>query len=496
MARYYITTAIPYVNADPHIGFALELVQADALARYHRLLGEETYFVTGTDENALKNVQSAEKAGQAVGEFVARHAARFSELAAALGISNDDFIRTTEERHIRGAQKLWEACAAAGDIYKKAYTGLYCVGCEAFITPKELTDGLCPEHRVKPQEITEENYFFRLSRYQDQLADLIGSGQLDIVPGGRRNEIAEFIRQGLEDFSISRSQERAKHWGIPVPGDPSQVMYVWFDALTNYINALGYGESDEKFGRFWDANDRTVHLVGKGITRFHAVYWPAMLLSAGLKPPRQILVHGYITVEGEKMSKSLGNVVDPFQAVQQYGAETVRYFLLREFSSQEDGDFSWKNVGIRYTSDLANGLGNLVQRTATLIASEPGGAVAYRATWDAEEPALAAVLDDAAYHRAFAQFRLHEAAAEVWGKIAAANVFINEHEPWKLAGEERGRILGIVATMLCHIAWLLQPFMPETSGRIGERFGVPLVNWKDGQSIRAAKGEALFPRRG
>jgi methionyl-tRNA synthetase len=495
MSRFFISTAIPYVNANPHIGFALELVQADAVARYHRMLGDEVLFVTGTDENALKNVQSAEKAGEPVKEFVERHAQIFAELTRVLHISNDDFIRTTEERHVIGAQKLWKACLDAGDIYKKKYTGLYCTGCEAFITPKELIDGLCPEHKTKPQEIEEENYFFRLSKYQDKLAELISLDRLTIIPVGRKNEMLEFIKQGLEDFSISRSQERAKHWGIPVPDDPSQVMYVWFDALTNYINVLGYGAGDKKFNQYWSGNDQIVHLIGKGITRFHAIYWPAMLLSAGLIPPKRILVHGYVNVEGEKMSKSLGNVVDPFEVSERYGAETVRYFLLREFSSIEDGDFTYKALESRYNSDLANGLGNLVQRVATLLESKMNSEAVYRSNLESTEPMLAQVLDDTAYHNAFEQFRLHDVAANVWAKIALANVYLNEKEPWK-AGEEQHQTLIVSAAMIVHIARLLQPLMPETAQKVADIYGASLAqDLTDGQTIKIKKGEVMFPRR-
>src|SRR3989344_1095214 len=309
MNKYFISTAIPYVNSDPHIGFALELIQGDVLARYRRLMGDEVFFVNGTDENALKNAQAAEKAGVDVSKFVEQHAEKFKKLSEVLNISNNDFIRTTEERHVKGAQKLWKACKPE-DIYKKAYKGLYCVGCEEFKTQKDLIEGVCLEHRTKPEEVEEQNYFFKLSKYEKELLRLIESNEIKITPSSRKNETLEFIRGGLEDFSISRSRERAKNWGIPVPGDDSQIQYVWFDALTNYINALGYGISlvgeDARFKEFWE-NGQTAHLVGKGITRFHAIYWPAMLLSAGLALPKEIFVHGYVTVDGEKISKSIGN---------------------------------------------------------------------------------------------------------------------------------------------------------------------------------------------
>ena len=372
LEKYFITTAIPYVNGYPHLGHALEFVQTDVLARYNRLRGREVFFLTGTDENALKNVQSAEKAGEDVKTFIDRHADVFRKLTEVLNLSNDDFIRTTEERHILGAQKLWKACEERGDIYKKKYQGLYCVGCESFKTEKELIDGLCPEHKVEPEKVEEENYFFRLSGYEKEILRMIESDELKILPSSRKNELTSFIKEGLEDFSISRSRERVKNWGIPVPGDDSQILFVWFDALSNYINALGYGGDESKFQEWWENNPNKEHLIGKGITRFHAIYWPAVLISAKLKLPSQILVHGYLTIDGEKISKSLGNVIDPFKVVEKYGVDPVRYFLLREISSGEDGDFSEKKLEQRYQADLANGLGNLVQRVLTLIENNLG----------------------------------------------------------------------------------------------------------------------------
>ena len=355
--KFYITTALPYVNSAPHIGFALEIVQTDVIARYHRMLKEDVFFLTGTDENSLKNVQTAQKEGIKVKELVDRNAKRFYALKDCLNLSFDDFIRTTEERHIKGAQKLWLACEK--DIYKKRYKGLYCVGCEAFYKESELQNGLCPEHKTKPEIVEEENYFFRLSKYQRQLKHIIETEQVKIIPQVRKNETLSFIDSGLEDFSISRSVKRAQGWGIPVPGDSSQIQYVWFDALSNYINALGYAENKDNFRRYWPAD---VHCIGKGILRFHTVYWLAILLSAGLSLPKTIFVHGYITVNGQKMSKSLGNVVDPFKLVEKYGADAVRYFLLREIPPVEDGDYTPEKFKVRYNADLAGGLGNLVAR--------------------------------------------------------------------------------------------------------------------------------------
>ncbi len=465
--KYFISTAIAYTNADPHIGFALELIQADALARYQRLLEKDIFFVTGTDENALKNVQSAEKAGIEVNKFVEKGAERFRKLTEALNISKNDFIRTTEVRHIKGAQKFWKACRQ-DDIYKKKYKGLYCVGCEEFKTQKDLINGLCPEHKVKPEVVEEENYFFKLSKYQGQLLKLIESGELKITPGSRKNEILEFIRGGLEDFSISRSKERAKNWGISVPGDDSQIMYVWFDALTNYINALGYGDSDARFKEYWE-NGRVVHLVGKGITRFHAIYWPAMLLSAGLALPKEIIVHGYVTVDGEKISKSIGNVVDPFSVVEKYGTDVVRYFLLREIPSGEDGDFSYKKLEERYSGDLANGLGNLVQRTITLIDTKLNGELIYKYDLVEKEVKEKTEAIFKNYTENIDSFLLHEALGRTWDLIGYANKYIDDKKPWAAVKHDEAEFLATmnnVVFILYNIAWMLVPFLPEIADKI------------------------------
>lgn len=497
-SKYFISTAIPYVNADPHIGFALELLQADVLARYHRQKGEEVFFLTGSDENALKNVQAAEKAGLPVRSFVDERVAMFRRLTETLNISNDDFIRTTEERHIAGAHKLWQACDTAGDIYKKKYQGLYCVGCEAFVTDKDLVDGLCPEHHTKPEPVEEENYFFRLSKYQDKLLSLVDSDELKVVPVTRKNEVAEFIRHGLEDFSISRSTKRAKEWGIPVPGDPDQIMYVWFDALTNYINGLGYGTGDSRFQEWWQGNAHTAHLIGKGVLRFHAVYWPAMLMSAGLKPPKEVLVHGYVTVDGAKISKTVGNVIDPFTVVDKYGLDAVRYFLLREIPSWDDGDFSYEKLEARYNSDLANGLGNLVQRVATLIDAKLGGELIYNSKLTEGEELIALTYDDKAYQEWIAQFRLHDALADVWKKVTLSDAYIDGKKPWAVIKHDEAEFLQIMTVLtaaLHHIVWLLQPFLPETAAKISDVFGMPgTAGVGEGHRFLIKKGSGLFPR--
>ena len=498
--KYFITTAIPYVNAKPHLGFALELVQTDTLARYNRLQNKDVFFLTGTDENALKNVQSAEKAGEEVRSFVDRHVEVFKKLTQVLNLSNDDFIRTTEKRHVAGAQKLWKACEKAGDIYKKKYQGLYCIGCESFKTEKDLINGLCPEHKIKPEKIEEENYFFRLSKYEKEILKLIESDQLKILPSSRKNELTSFIKEGLEDFSISRSVERAKNWGISVPGDDSQIQFVWFDALSNYINATGYADNEQKFKEWWEENPSRVHLIGKGITRFHAIYWPAMLISAGLKLPSEILIHGYLTVDGEKISKSLGNVIDPFQVVEKYGVDSARYFLLREIPSGEDGDFSEEKLKQRYQSDLANGLGNLVQRVLTLIENNLGGEVNYLKKFEDATIKEFIKATEERYRKNIEEFKLHEALANVFELISFANAYTNEHRPWDLAKENPDHFLEVMTNLtllIATISFWIYPFLPETGEKILGSFGLNLedkLEDLDHQKLTTKKGEILFPR--
>jgi len=493
--KFSITTSIPYVNAKPHCGFAMELIQADVLARFERLRGNDVFFLTGTDENALKNVQAAEKAGKPVKEFIDGYAKIFIELTKVLNISNTDFIRTTEARHIKGAQKLWRACELAGDIYKKKYKGLYCVGCEEFKTEKDLIDGLCPEHFVKPEEIEEENYFFKLSKYQDKIEKLITSGELLVVPTTRKNEALSFIKQGLQDFSISRSRERAQNWGISVPGDESQIIYVWYDALTWFINALGYSDNEERFKSWWNYG-RNVDLIGKGINRFHTIYWPAMLLSAGLLPPKEIYIHGYITVQGEKISKSLGDVVDPFALVEKYGVEAVRYFLLREIPSDGDGDFSIEKFEVRYNADLANNLGNLVSRTIALIEKFFSGSFVYSRRFVSKEVDGKVINAWKKYNENINNFKLHIALENVFSLVDFANLYIDENKPWALNDnpEKLNLVITNLVVILLNIAWLLKPFLPGTSDRI---FGILGVD-KDGESWEEkpflVRPEILFPK--
>lgn len=458
--KFYVTTAIPYVNAEPHIGFALEIVQADTIARYHRLLGDDTYFLTGTDENALKNVQAAEEEGIPVKKLVDQNSDKFYQLKDALSLSFDDFIRTTEKRHIEGAQTLWKACKKE-DIYKKKYKGLYCVGCEVFLTEKDLTDGKCPEHKTKPEVVEEENYFFKLSAYQDWLEDLIASDKLKIIPEIRKNEVLAFIRRGLEDFSISRTKERAHGWGIPVPGDPKQIIYVWFDALANYITALDWQHNGKLYQKYWPAD---VHIIGKGISRFHAIYWPAMLKSAGLSLPKQEFIHGYVTVEGQKISKSLGNVIDPFDLVKKYGTDPIRYYLLREIPAYGDGDFSIQRFKEIYNADLANGLGNLVARVAKLC--EQSG-FSFKPTRNQVYPQI---------QRSLNEFLFDEALSFIWQeKIAGCDKIVDQEKPWQLKGKRLGAVLQKLVSEIRQIAFNIKPFLPETAEKIQKQFKGPKI---------------------
>jgi methionyl-tRNA synthetase len=480
--RTYITTTIPYVNARPHLGFALELVQADVLARHHRRRGERVRFQTGTDDNSLKNVLAAQAAGVGVQEFVDGNAAAFTALAGPLSLSVDDVIRTSRDpRHRTGVERFWQACAGAGDLYRKHYEGLYCVGCEQFYTPAELNEGRCPEHGTQPQQVSEENWFFRLSRYTGHLHDLIATGALRIEPAERRNEVLAFIAGGLDDFSISRSTGRARGWGIPVPGDPSQVIYVWWDALGNYLTALGYGTDSDDLQRWWTGAERRIHLVGKGVLRFHAVYWPAMLLSARQALPTDLVVHDYLTVDGRKISKSSGVTVDPATLVGQYGTDAVRWWLLREVPRVGEADFTLDRLTNRANDELANGLGNLVNRAVAMIHRyRSGHAPATQASApDAEALGQAIEQAPALIDAALADFDFRRATAAVWNIVDEANRYINHIRPWDLAKAERtgnqhtSRDLDtVLATLLraCQtIGEHLTPFLPDAATRITQQ---------------------------
>ena len=471
MSKFYVTTSIPYANGDPHIGFAMELIQADVLARYHRILLDSTYFLTGIDQNGLKNHQTATQQGISTLEFVEQRSAMFEQLTKTANISNDDYIKTTDQkRHWPAAQKLWQTLVDNGDIYLKKYRGLYSIRAERFVTQKEIDEDNGREHS-KIEEIEEENYFFKLSKYADQVRQLIQTDQIKIVPESKKNEMLNFIDQGIEDISFSRATDKLP-WGVPVPSDSSQVMYVWCDALTNYISALGYGsENDELFSAFWPAD---VHVIGKDIVRFHALYWPAMLLAAQLPLPKAIYVHGFINVEGQKMSKSIGNVVSPFDLIERYGVDPVRFYFLREIPTTGDGDYSESRFQDRYNDDLANGLGNLVARVAKLCEKSD-------AQFNAQPKSPK---DHPQYLEHINNFQLNLALDYVWSLIRAADQTVDTTKPWTLTGSELTKVLVGLVNDIISIAVLLEPFLPATSAKIVTQFSA--------SHIQAS--QPLFPR--
>lgn len=480
MGKFYIHTAIPYVNAKPHIGHALEFVQGDVVARYHRLLGDDVALLSGGDENALKNVQAAEKEGITPQELVDKNAALFADMARVLNVQFDFFQKGSDKNHYIASQKLWNLCNDNDDIYKKSYTGLYCVGCEQFYEPEELDkNGECYEHPGKKLDtVTEENYFFRLSKYQKEIEELLVSDRLKITPIERKNEAVSFVKQGLQDISISRSNERAKNWGVPVPNDPTQIMYVWFDALNIYQSGVGFGWDEELYKKWWPAD---LQIIGKGILRFHAVYWPAFLLSAKLQLSKALFVHGYFTVNGQKMSKTLGNVIDPLDVIKTFGTDGLRYYLLREIPSTADGDFSEERLKEVYNADLANNLGNLASRVAKLCES------AHFTQMVPEKNTVSHILEVKEYTDALNAYRFNDALAFIFGKVDALNHFIDEEKPWNLIKENNKRISGVLAHCvdgLQEIGALLSPFLPDTAEKILSQFTVP--------EIKA--GSPLFPR--
>lgn len=465
MEKFYITTAIDYASDVPHFGHALEKTQADVIARYQRFLGKEVYFLSGADEHGIKILKMAEARGKNVKDFVDENVEMYKKLAVALGISIDDFIRTTDKkRHWSGAQALWKKLDDSGDIYKAKYKGYYCIGCEAYITEKELVDGKCPIHDKEPELIEEENYFFRLSKYAEEIKNKIKSDEFKIIPVSRKNEALVMLGGGLEDISFSRPVEKLD-WGVPVPNDSSQIMYVWCDALANYISALGYGSTDDiNFAKFWPAD---LHVIGKDISRFHAIVWPAMLLSAGLPLPKEILVHGFALSGGRKMSKTLGNVINPFDLIEVYGADAVRYYLLREITIFEDGDITEEKFKEAYNANLANGLGNLTARIMKM--SEQYFEVECLrslASKNLEALLLSGIGD---YKKFMDDFELNKAMDFIWQKISDLDKKIQETEPFKLIKTDEKaakKILLELVSGLFEIAIMLEPFLPETSEKI------------------------------
>lgn len=509
--KFYITTSIAYANAWPHLGFALESVQADVLARYHRLLSDDVFFLTGTDEHGAKVTKTAKKAGKDPKEFVDEISGKFKELGKALNLSNDDFIRTTnQERHWPAVKKVWLKLKENDDIYRKKYKGLYCSGCEAFITKKDLKNGECEAHQKKPEVIEEENYFFRLSKYQKEIEEIIKKDEIKIIPETRKNEILSFVKQGLEDISFSRPRKDLR-WAIPVPNDDTASIYVWTDALSNYISALGYEKNSDEFKKFWPAD---VHCIGKDILRFHAVIWPGILLSLGLELPKNIFVHGFINVNGTKMSKSLGNVINPFELAEKYGADAVRYFLLREIPPAEDGDFTYDKFEKRYNSDLASGLGNLFSRVVTMAEKYSGGKVPEIDKNPKEHPLRAGekiynwekARKDLEKH--LTAFQFNRAIFSIWKFIGEADKYIEENRPWDLAKDGKVKELNWalygLLDALCQIAWQINAFLPETSLKMAESLRIKELlkenpNYKEGQAnikpgVEIKKTESLFPR--
>lgn len=466
MNKYYLTGAIPYVNAAPHIGHALEFIQADTIRRFKLMQGFDARLLCGSDENALKNIQSAEKAGQPISEFIDNNAKLFENLAKSLNVKFDYFQKGSDERHHQASQELWKKCRKE-DIYKKLYKGLYCLGCEEFKSLADLDSNReCPEHLGKKlEEIEEENYFFALSKYQEQLLELITNDNYLITPEFRKNEIITFIKSGLKDFSISRSNTRAKNWGVKVPGDDSQRMYVWFDALNIYQSGIGFGWNEENYKELWPAD---LHVIGKGIIRFHAVYWPAILLSAGLELPRGLFVHEYFTVNGQKMSKTIGNVIDPILMIEKYGTDALRYYCLAKISPFQDGDFSEEKLIEAYNSDLANGIGNLVSRIAKLAEKSEIIFDQTDKTGDVYSPEVLNL---------FEEFRFNEVLQLIWkDKISNLDKHINQESPWLIKDKNRLKVVLQEEIMqIREIARHLLPFLPYTAERILEQFKGPYI---------------------
>ena len=497
-------TAIPYVNGAPHIGHVLDVLQADVLARYYRN-SKNVFFLTGTDEHGQKNLKTAQELGIEVGEFVRKNSDLFKDFDKKLNISFDYFVRTEDEDHKNVSQALWKKLNEAGDIYKKDYEGLYCVGCEVFVTEEDLDEsGNCPIHGKPPEKVKEENYFFRLSKYTDKLRKAIKSGEFRVVPKSRQNEILALFDRGLEDVSFSRPKRKLP-WGIEVPGDPNHVMYVWCDALTNYLTGIslrgnwdkgdnrengGYDGTKGSEGEFWPP---AIQIVGKDILRFHAAIWPGMLLSAGLELPKTLLVHGFVTVNGQKLAKSTGNIIDPIKYIDKYGADALRYYLLREIPTTDDGDFSHKRFVDLYNADLANNLGNLINRVLTMankygadnFASDYLLSLSKKVDQKIEDLTNFEKDEKQAFCQHLENFEFNRALENIWQKVDALNQQIDREKPWeaaKLPHQDLVRIM--VGIYLFKIEWIarwLEPFLPETSKKILNQ-------------LATRKAEVLFPR--
>ncbi|MEI6288081.1 MAG: methionine--tRNA ligase [bacterium] len=497
MSKFYITTPIYYINGEPHIGSAYPTIASDVLARYHRLKGDEVYFLTGSDEHGGKIAEAAEKAGKTPQEFVDELSAKFMECWDELNISNDDFIRTTSQKHKTGVVKLVEKLKANGAIYEGEYEGYYCQGCEAFVTEKDLVGGKCPTHLTVPQMISEKNYFFNLKKYLPELERKIDTGELKILPEHKRNEVLGLFKQEIGDFSISRSSLK---WGIPLPFDESQVVYVWADALSNYITALGYDSDDEKFKKFWPAD---VHIVGKDIIKFHCVFWPAMLMAADLPTPKAVYAHGFFTVDGQKMGKSIGNVIDPFNLLKEFGTDATRYLLLSQFPFGQDGDIKASQFVIQYNSDLANGIGNFASRVLSMAEKYFGGAVP--AKNNELKNQVAEIWKS--YTDALENFQVDGAISAIRKLNQLGDGYVEINKPWELAKTDETRLSEVVYNLLevlRHLGLMLYAVMPETAEKILASLGQQnfyaqnfdlLSSWGVlEQNTKTEKISGLFPR--
>lgn len=489
-----MTTAIPYTNSSPHIGHIYENILADFLARYHRQKEEEVIFQTGTDEHGQKNYLAAKKSGISTKMFVDQNTKKFVNAFKVILSSHDNFIRTiSKKNHWPGAQELWRRIAKKGDLYKKSYRAEYCVGCERFVTSKDLRDGECCFHPGKKLKILkEENYFFRLSRYTKQLIELIESDKYRLKPTSAKNEILSFLKGDVQDISFSREKTRLP-WGIPVPGDDNQVIYVWGDALSNYITGIGFNKNMKHFNKWWPAD---VHVIGRDISRFHAIYWPAMLISAGIKTPKELWVHGFINDKnGVKMSKSLGNVIDPLEQVDKYSISSVRYYLLRALPCNQDGGYSEENLIARYNSDLANNLGNLLNRSLNLI-QKNGGKVPVGKYDMKLKKKLDATLKRVDQY--ISNFEFHIAVSEIWRFISEVNQYVDSTKPWTLSGKNLDAVLYNLAESLKLISAMVFPIIPTKAEEIAKQLGLKTVpKLKDGpikSGTKIKKGRYLFTK--
>lgn len=506
--KFYVTTPIYYVNDVPHLGHAYTSVLSDIIARYQRLSDKEVFFLTGTDEHGAKVKKAADEKNRDVREFVNENSSRFKELLSVMNVSNSDFIRTSnKERHWGGVLKLWKKLKEKGDIYKGTYKGLYCLGCEAFITEKDLKDGRCIYHNIEPEVIEEENYFFKLSAYGDRLKKAILSEEFKIFPESRKNEALAFLEAGLNDISFSRPSKDIK-WGISVPDDASQTIYVWCDALTNYISALGYGNNENNFNKFWPAD---LHVMAKDIMRFHIIIWSAMLLSADLPLPKGFLIHGFINIGGKKMSKTVGNVIDPFEVVKEYGVDALRYYFSREISPFEDGDFTEERFKAVYNANLANGLGNCASRIFKMILSDLGGKIekpddVFLSQVPFKENGYESYSVPYVFERfIWPEYRKHmdlleidKAADVAWGAISRLDNFIQHYEPFKLIKTDKERATAVLWSLvngLAHITWMIYPFIPKTAEALMSGLGVDSFNNGRWDKFSLNPIGTLFPRK-